>query len=412
MTTATATDIFHDPQRYGDMDAWRREALRLHGDGPVLRIEADGHRPFWAVIGHDAVLDVERQPAIFRNEPLPVLATDEAIAAGEGGPQIRTLIHMDPPDHTEYRRMTADWFKPASINRLRPRLDELSREAVATLEAAGGEIDFNTEIAVPYPLQVILAILGLPTEDYPRMLQLTQELFGAQDPDMQREGLDTPDPTEILMDFYQYFTALTADRRANPRDDLASLIANGSIDGQAIPDLETMGYYTIVATAGHDTTSASMADGMADLAAHPDQFALLKDDPAKIANAVEEMIRLASPVRHFMRTAMEDTEVAGQPIAAGDWVMLNYLAANVDPSVFDDPLRFDVERANADKHIAFGFGIHFCLGAQLARLEMRSLFEHLVDRIAEVELAAPPITTKATFVSGPRSVPIRYTLEA
>lgn len=405
-------DLFHDPRRYGDMDSWRAEALALHELGPIHRVEAPGHRPFWAVIGHEEVMQVERQPKLFTNEPFPVLATEEAIAANEGtGPQIRTLIHMDDPDHVEYRRLTADWFKPSSLARLNDRLDELSRQALATMEAAGGEIDFNTRVATRFPLQVILAILGLPESDYDRMLQLTQELFGATDPDIGR-GASPEEIQAVLFDFYQYFTALTEDRRAHPRDDLASLIANGEIRGEPMPVLEQMGYYTIVATAGHDTTSHSMAEGMYRLATAPGALERLQAEPELIANAVDEMIRLASPVRHFMRHAQADTEIGGQAIAAGDWVMLHYTAANLDPRLFDDPLVFDVARPNADKHIAFGFGIHFCLGAQLARMELRSLFGHLVPRLESVELAGEPTTSKAVFVSGHKSLPIRYRLRS
>lgn len=415
MRTPTTTDVFHNPLRYGDMRSWRQEVVGLHADGPVHLIDAEGFSPFWVVIGHDAVMEVERQPALFTNEPVPVLANDAALELQrEQGMQIRTLIHMDRPDHTEYRKLTNDWFKPAAMAPMTERLDELSRHAVETLEAAAidgvGELDFNTDVAVPYPLQVILSILGLPADDYARMLVLTQELFGAEDPDLQREGSTPEDRMATLMDFYQYFMSLSADRQAHPTGDLASLIANGEIRGEPMADLEKLGYYLIIATAGHDTTSAAMAEGVAQLAAHPEQLALLRDSPDLIGNAVEEMIRMASSVRHFMRTATEDTEVAGQAIAKGDWLMLNYAAANLDPNHFERPLEFDVTRPNANKQIAFGFGIHFCLGAQLARMELRSLFSHLVPRLASLEPAAEATTGRATFVSGYKTLPIRYTL--
>ena len=415
MRTPTTTDVFHNPLRYGDMRSWRQEVVGLHADGPVHLIDAEGFSPFWVVIGHDAVMEVERQPALFTNEPVPVLANDAALELQrEQGMQIRTLIHMDRPDHTEYRKLTNDWFKPAAMAPMTERLDELSRNAVETLEAAAidgvGELDFNTDVAVPYPLQVILSILGLPADDYARMLVLTQELFGAEDPDLQREGSTPEDRMATLMDFYQYFMSLSADRQAHPTGDLASLIANGEIRGEPMADLEKLGYYLIIATAGHDTTSAAMAEGMAQLAAHPEQLALLRDSPDLIGNAVEEMIRMASSVRHFMRTATEDTEVDGQAIAKGDWLMLNYAAANLDPNHFERPLEFDVTRPNANKQIAFGFGIHFCLGAQLARMELRSLFSHLVPRLASLEPAAEATTGRATFVSGYKTLPIRYTL--
>jgi cytochrome P450 len=407
------TDLFTNPQRYGDLDAWRREAVALHARGPIHRIVEPGYRPFWAVIGHDAVLDVERRPGDFTNAPVPVLGSDEQLSLRDtAGGEIRTLIHMDDPDHAKYRKLTSDWFKPASVRRLTDRLDELSRQAIAKLEALGGEADFYKDVALAYPLQVILSILGLPETDYPRMIKLTQELFGAEDPDLQRAVLSPEQMVEVIMDFYRYFTELTADRQAHPTDDLATLIANGTIDDAPIPDLEKMGYYVIIATAGHDTTAAAMAGGLRALAENPDQLELLQGDPELLPNAVDEMIRWTAPVRHFMRTAQVDAEIAGVEIAKGDWLYLSYLAGNLDPGVFDEPLRFDVTRHNADKHIAFGYGIHFCLGAQLARVELRSLFGQLVPRLESLELAGEPQTAKTTFVGGHKTVPIRYSLTA
>ena len=177
------TDLFTNAHRYGDLDAWRREAVELHARGPIHRIEQPGYQPFWAVIGHDAVLDIERRAEEFTNAPVPILGSDEQLSLrSRDGAEIRTLIHMDEPDHGKYRKLTNDWFKPASIRRLTDRLDDLSRQAVDKLEALGGEADFYTDIALAYPLQVILSILGLPEADYPRMIKLTQEMFGAEDP--------------------------------------------------------------------------------------------------------------------------------------------------------------------------------------------------------------------------------------
>ncbi len=408
------SDIFSNPQRFADMDAWREEALQLHAAAPVHRIEQPGFRPFWAVIGLDELLEVERQNELFTNEPLPTLASDEALQLQQEAnrPQIKTLIHMDDPEHQKYRLLTNDWFKPSSLRSMGHRLEELSDRALATMEQAGGSIDFNKEVAVPYPLDVILAVLGLPEQDYPRMLKFTQELFGATDEDLQPEGYDPAAQAEMIAGFFQYFAELTADRRAHPTGDLATCIANGEIDGAAMPDLETMGYYTIVATAGHDTTSAAMSEGMRLLAAHPEQRELLRRQPDLIPNAVEEMIRFASPVRHFMRTARADTEIAGQPIAKDDWLLLSYPAANVDPRIFEDPLRFDVTRENANRQVAFGYGVHFCLGAHLARLEMQSLFRRLLPRLESVELAGEVTTATASFVSGVKTLPLRYELAA
>lgn len=408
--TPSAHDLFTDNQKWGDVGAWNRSALDLHDIGGIHRIERDGYTPFWAVIDHAALMSIERRPALFTNGPEPVLENQEKIANRQMA--IKALVHMDAPEHGKYRNLTADWFKPASISRLNDRLDELSRETLTKLAEFDGRCDFATDIALPYPLRVILALLGLPESDYPRMLALTQQLFGQEDPDLQR---DPPSPetfAAIVMDFYSYFTELSTDRRANPREDLATLIANGTIDGEPLPDLESMGYYVIVATAGHDTTSSAMAGGMHALVEHQDQLRRLQDEPDLLNNAIEEMLRWTAPVRHFMRTAQEDTEICGQEIKKGDWLYLSYKAANLDPKVFENPLRFDIARANADKQISFGYGVHFCLGAQLARNELRSLFGHLVPRLESVAFDGPATTAKTTFVGGHKTLPITYTLRA
>jgi cytochrome P450 len=406
-------DLFTNPARYGDLRSWHREVAALRASAPVHRVEVEGFSPFWAVVGYEQVMEVERRPDLFHNAPRPVLRDRETIELQQArGVELRTLVHMDAPDHPKYRNLTYDWFRPVNLKRLQHRLDELSEAVVAHLEELGGRCDFAAEIAVNYSLKVILAILGLPETDYGRMLQLTHELFGGEDPDLAREGDVSPDALlATMLDFFAYFNRLTADRRDVPTGDLASAIANGSIDGVRLPDMETASYYTIVTTAGHDTTSSAIAGGLQALVCHPEQLRRLRDEPELIDAGVDEMIRHVSPVRHFMRTATADTEVAGQRIAEGDWLHLSYLAANYDPAKFDDPMTFDITRPNANAHLAFGFGRHFCLGAQLARMQMRTLFRHLLPRIESIELDGEPTSMRTTFVGGPKSVPVRYTLK-
>ena len=404
---AAPDDIFTDNERWGNVDDWNETAVRLHEQGGFHRIERKGFRPFWAVIDHEAIREISRQNGLFTNLPAPILGTADTF----GQNPVKSLVQMDDPEHDQYRRLTNDWFKAKSVRLLDPRLVELGREAVSKLESFGGECDFAVDIALPFPLQVILKLLGLPEEDYPRMLQLTQEMFGQEDPDLQRAEASPEVLAEVVGDLFRYFNALTADRRAKPREDLASLIANGQIDGAPMPEFETNGYYAIVATAGHDTTSSAMAGGMQALIEHPEQLRSLKSDLDRLLpNAVEEMLRWTSPVRHFMRTAQVATEVRGQKIEKGDWLYLSYKAANLDPKVFPDPLHFDIERANAREHVAFGYGGHFCLGAQLARMELRRLFEHILPRIDWIELAGPVKSMKTTFVGGTKNLPIRYEL--
>jgi cytochrome P450 len=405
--------IFTDPNAYTDPQGWHAIAARLRREDPVARIEVDGFDPFWAVTRHADVVEIERQPERFPNTILSVLMP-KAMKPSEGGPPIpiKTLIHMDGEEHRAYRNLTNDWFKPGALKQtLQPRIEQLARKYVDRLAQLGGACDFAMDVARFYPLQVIMSVLGVPESDELRMLDLTQKLFGAEDPDF-GVGSDPQKRLAVLMDFVGYFQRMTADRRANPGDDLASVIANGRIDGAPLPDLEAMGYYIIVATAGHDTTSSTLAGGLEALARDPEQLRALQRDPAGIDNAVEEMIRWVTPVRHFLRYAEEDYELRGRRIAKGDGLMMSYLSANRDEEVFPDPFTFDAARENASSHLAFGTGVHFCLGANLARMELRSFFRELLPRLESLELAEPAEYTAATFVGAPKRVRIRYRLHA
>lgn len=256
---------------------------------------------------------------------------------------------------------------------------------------------------------MILAILGLPEEDYPRMLKLTQELFGAEDPDIARMAEDEA-TVNVLLDLVSYFTTLTQERRAHPTGDLASVIANAEIGGQPLPEMDTLGHYVIIATAGHDTTSSVIAGGLLALLENQDQLELLKADPELIHPAADELIRYVSPVKHFMRTCQQPFTLRGLTFQPGEHVLLSYASANRGGEVFPDPLRLDVRRQNAASHLAFGFGRHFCLGAHLARLEIRAIFTELLGRAEHIELAGEPTWIHASFVQGPTSIPIKYRL--
>ena len=210
-----------------------------------------------------------------------------------------------------------------------------------------------------------------------------------------------------LLEMFAYFTAVTASRRETPTDDLASAIANATIDGEPLNDIETVSYYAIVAAAGHDTTSAVISGGMHALIDHPDQRERLRDNMDLMPLATEEMIRWVTPVKEFMRTAQQDTEVRGVKIAAGESVLLSYVSSNRDEDVFDEPFRFDVGR-EPNRHNAFGYGVHFCLGAALARMEVNSFFSELIPRLDSIELTGDPAYTATIFVGGPKHLPIRY----
>jgi cytochrome P450 len=231
-------------------------------------------------------------------------------------------------------------------------------------------------------------------------------LFGNDDEEFQR-GQSMEERGLALLEMFQYFTELTASRRANPTDDLASTIANATINGEPLDDIATVSYYAILAAAGHDTSSASISGGMHALIEHPDQLARLRENPALMPLAVEEMIRWTTPVKEFMRTAQRDYQIRGVRITAGDSVLLSYVSANRDDDVFDEPFRFDIGR-DPNRHIAFGYGVHFCLGAALARLEVNSFFSALLPRLESVDLAGTPAHVATTFVGGLKHLPIRY----
>jgi hypothetical protein len=410
MSTPTmdgAGKVLADPQAYTDESKLHAALAHLRANAPVSRVEVPNYRPFWAITKHADIMDIERNNALFTNWPRPVLTTTEGdeLQAAAG---VRTLIHLDDPQHRVVRAIGADWFRPKAMRALKVRVDELAKNYVDKMLAVGPECDFVQEVAVNYPLYVIMSLLGIPESDFSRMLKLTQELFGSDDSEFKR-GSGNEDQLPALLDMFGYFNGVTAARREHPTEDLASAIANARIDGEPLSDIETVSYYLIVATAGHDTTSATISGGLHALVENPDQLHRLRDDPGLLPLATEEMIRWTTPVKEFMRTAAEDTAIRGVPITAGESLLLSYVSGNRDEEVFTDPFRFDVGR-DPNKHLAFGYGVHFCLGAALARMEVSSFFSELVPRLETIELTGDPEHVATTFVGGLKHLPVRYSL--
>jgi cytochrome P450 len=416
MSTPTVDDaakVLADPSAYADDDRLHAALTHLRANNPVAWVDNRPYRPFWAITKHADIMAIERDNELFISEPRPLLATAAADDLGkqqlEAGMGLRTLIHMDDPHHRKVRQIGADWFRPKAMRDLKVRVDELAKRYVDKMRDAGPECDFVTEIAVHFPLYVIMSLLGLPESDYGRMHALTQEMFGGDDDEYKRDGGSLEDQLAVLLDFFAYFTALTASRREHPTDDLASAIANGRLDGEPLSDVDTASYYVIVASAGHDTTKDAISGGLHALIENPGELDRLRNDPNLMGTAVEEMIRWSTPVKEFMRTATADTTVRGVDIAKGESVYLAYVSGNRDEEVFTDPFRFDVSR-DPNKHVAFGYGVHFCLGAALARMEMSSLFSELIPRLDSIELAGEPELSATTFVGGLKHLPIRYSL--
>ncbi len=422
MRTPELDNAIAAPATYADETRLHALLKQLREEDPVHWTEPDGFRPYWTITKYDDILEIEKRNDIFHNEPRSTLMniqTEADLAGMWGGPDpktgrvspFRTLIDMDGEDHRLTRGLTQAWFMPGNLKKLEARTHELAKRYVDKMLERGGTCDFARDIAVYYPLHVIMSILGVPESDEPLMLKLTQELFGGADPDLKRSEAENNVGTNTILDFFMYFNKMSAERRANPGEDLASVIANGKIKGCPMGDLETASYYIIVATAGHDTTSSSIAGGLRALIDNPGQMKLLKENPALLDGAVNEMIRWTTPVQHFMRTAMEDYTVRGTKIEKGQALQLLYISGNRDADVFSDPFKFDITR-EPNRHVAFGYGAHVCLGQHLAKMEIKAFFAELMRRLDSIELTGEPRKVHSTFVTGLKSLPVRYSLKA
>ncbi len=414
-TTRTVSDprgmIFIDPVAYTDQEAWHAVAEDLRENAPVLRVEAEGYTPFWAVTRYEDVFDVSRHNEQFLNTRNSVLGPDIQLEMlNSMGIDPKTLIHMDGEEHRQHRGLANAWFRPRAVSQRQAAIDAIADQFVAKFRDLDGRCDFAQDIAVPYTLRVIMSIFGVPEEDEATMLRLTQGIFGAADPEYLG---DLSDPfallTGTIAEFEEYFNELAADRRAHPADDLATVIANGTVGGCPMDRDATLWYFTIVATAGHDTTSFALSGGLEALLHHPEQFRLLQQDPSLVTNATEEMIRWTSPVRHFLRYLTEPAVLSGVEVPAGDRLLLSYPSANRDHRTFDDPMTFDVTRANANRTLAFGGGEHFCLGSTFARREIRTIVPKLLAAVDEIVLDGEPEYAQANFVGGVKHLPVTAT---
>lgn len=408
MTVAEAAQVFVTPSAYADEARLHHALALLRREAPIALVEHPAYPSFWALTKHADVYEAESHPKEFANAPVAVLAEKPILQLQADVGLIRSLIHMDDPDHRAHRALISDWFLPRNLARLEGRLDDLARQLVDRMAELDGECDFATEIAKPYPLQVILAILGLPEAEYQHVLSLTQEFFGTDDPELSRDR-SLGSIAVVLADFFAYFNELAAARRADPTDDLASVIANGTVGGAPLGELELLSHFVTIATAGHDTTSAAIAGGVQALAEHPGELRRLQGEPDLIPKAADEMIRWVTPIKHFMRNVTNGYVLRGHEFAPGDLVLMSYASANRDDDVFDDPFRFDVARS-PNPHLAFGFGAHYCLGARLARMEICALLRALVPRLRSIEVAGDAPLSHTIFVGGLKRLPIRYQL--
>ncbi len=410
------------PQSYADVFTVVHPACQwLRENMPIARAELEGYDPVWMVSKHAHVAEIYRNSEMFHNADHNIIlypkAGDEYLRGMLNGTTrvLDNLTYMEPPEHGRYRAAISQSFLPAQVRHFNDRIHELAKEAVDRLLDCDGECDFVDVISRDYPLAVVMEMLGVPPEDYELMMQLTQETFGGDDPDWKRPGVpETPEAAAIswaesVADFYEYFEVIRKDRLAHPTDDLASAIVNSRLDnGELMPEGRQNHLAASIALAGHDTTNSAIAGGVLGLARFPDQFEKVKADPSLVPGLVDESLRYATPAKHFTRNTVEDVDFHGVQFAAMDRIMTLTVSANRDEDVFPDPERFDVTR-RPNPHLSFGWGAHICLGQVIAKNEMRLLFAELLPKLKTLELAAEPRMKIGNFVTGPKTLPIRFT---
>jgi cholest-4-en-3-one 26-monooxygenase len=394
-------DLF-DPDAYAQAVPHATFAL-LRREAPVYRHLRTGLPPFWAVTRYHDIVKVSRDWATFSSERRGALLREPPEEALET--QRLMMLNMDPPRHAKLRGLVNKGFTPRMISRLTPPIRRICTQIVDTVSERG-ECDFVTEVAAELPLQVIAELLGIPESDQHQVFEWSNTMIGSDDPEWQRSPEEA---TSAAMAMYAYANELALQRRDSPRDDLVSVLMRAEVDGEQLTELEFDVFFLLLAVAGNETTRNLISGGMLALIEHPDQRRRLRDDPSLLDTGVEEMLRWVTPVMQFQRAAQHDTEIGGQHIAAGDRVAVYYVSANRDEAVFEEPDRFDVGRS-PNEHLTFGGGgPHFCLGANLARLEIRVMFEEVLRRLPDTELNGPPRRLRSNFINGLKAMPVRFT---
>ena len=412
------------------------ELLRaLRRESPVHWNEGDERtNGFWSITKYNDILQVSRHPEIFvssrgiagpglRPEFIEKLLGDPATA-----PQVQaanqqgnvSIITMDPPRHVKMRRLVNKGFTPRAVNAMEGQIRQLTNEILDDV-AKKGSCDFVTDVAAQLPLAVICGMAGLEKRDWPMMFELTNSVLGSSDPEYQtsvsEEERGSPEAarqTAMLgrMKMIQYFAEVLEDRRKNPREgDLISILLEAEVDGEKLTQQDLLAFCFLLILAGNETTRNAISGGLKALCEHPDQKAKLLADMSLIEPAVEEICRWISPLHHMSRYVVEDTEIGGQQIKAGDRVLMWYLSANRDEDIFQDPYTFDITRT-PNEHLAFGIGEHFCLGAGFARKELKVMFEELFRRFPDIELDGPGERLRSNFINGLKHLPVRFTPEA
>jgi cholest-4-en-3-one 26-monooxygenase len=375
----------------------------LRKNAPVWWQEEKNGPGFWAVTGYDDCNTVNRDYSLFSSHAKGSLLFDmdeEQLAQ-----QQLLMLNMDPPIHTRYRRLVNKGFTPRVVNALHDQIhaatDGIIDDVIET-----GRADFVTDISAELPLVVIADLLGVPNDDRHRMFDWSNKMIGNEDPEYQA----SEDIASVAsMELYAYASKLFAEKRIDPHEDLMSVLTGVEIEGERLSDLELELFFLLLTVAGNETTRNLISGAMVAFFDNPDQWEKLRQDRSLLPSAVEEMLRYVTPVMNFRRQSTTETELSGQAIEADQKVVFYHVSANRDESVFEHPEKFDITRT-PNPHIAFGGGgPHFCLGANLARMEIRVMFEHLLDRIPDIHLDGKVERLQSAFINGVKHIPVEFT---
>lgn len=381
--------------------------------------EHDGGKGFWAVTRYDDLLQVSRQVETFSSAQGITLEEIE----GDDFHARRNMLEYDPPEHTRYRRLVSKPFARREVYAYENAIRLLARTVVEDALAGPTTFDFVDRIAKQLPMRMLGRLLGVPDDDGPWLVERGDALLGNFDPEFTEHPVGLSDTDEFkhipfrspaALDLYRYAERQAAQRRAHPTDDVISHLLAPTIDGEQLSEREFKNFFVLLVSAGNDTTRYTMAAGMKALIEHPDQMAALRDsigkDPTVMDRAVEEILRWGTVTMHFRRTAVHDVELRGKQIKAGDKVVIWFVSADYDRDQFPEPYRFDIGRT-PNEHVAFGrMSPHLCLGAQLARMELKVLFEELLPRLSDAQLAGPVDRLRSNFIGGMKRVPISVSL--
>lgn len=394
------------PEKYARDGYPHPEWTWLRNNDPVHWYESEYCEPFWAVTKHADIVAIGKNPTDWIIEPRIAVFTREVPPE----PTARHLLSMDPPDHGRYRNLISKWFTPRTVKVWEPKVEQTTREV---LDAAGtkGDIDFVSDVSAPITIAVIALMLGVPKEDWHLLFRWTNEIIAPEDPEFQRGRTSLETSDEARTELFTYFKELAEKRRNDPKEDILSVVVKGRIDGAPLNDFELLSYYFLLVVAGNETTRNAMTGGIQCFLDNPDEWSKLARNPGLVDSAIEETVRWTTPVIQFARTATRDLELRGRTIRKDESVCLFYASGNRDEDIFEDPFAFRVDR-NPNDHVGFGRGEHVCLGAHLARLEIRAMYKQLCERLVTMERTGDPVRVRSSFVGGIKRAPIRWELRA